>query len=66
MLHKDDKKTYLSGSQKKQNLPEDFIDVSKIVVASGAENENGNKRESLGDDEKVAKSPRRMSRTSRF
>jgi hypothetical protein len=56
MLQKDDKKTYLSESQKKQYFPEDFIDVSKIVAASGAENENGNKRESLGDDdEKVAK-----------
>jgi hypothetical protein len=55
MLEKDDKKTYLSESQKKQYFPEDFMDVSKIVAASGAENENGNKRESLGDDEKVAK-----------
>jgi hypothetical protein len=56
MLQKDDKKTYLSESQKKQYFPEDYMDVSKIVAASGAENENGNKRESLGDDdEKVAK-----------
>jgi hypothetical protein len=55
MLKKDDKKMYLSESQKKQYFPEDFIDVSKIVAASGAENENSNKRESLGDDEKVAK-----------
>jgi hypothetical protein len=55
MLKKDDKKTFLSESQKKHFFPEDFIDVSKIVAAPGAENENGNKRESLGDDEKVAK-----------
>ncbi len=56
MLQKDDKKTYLSESQKKQYFPEDYMDVFKIVAASGAENENGNKRESLGDDdEKVAK-----------
>jgi hypothetical protein len=55
-LGKDDKKTYLSESQQKQYFPEDFMDVAKIVAASGAENESSNKRESLGDDdEKVAK-----------
>jgi hypothetical protein len=56
MLEKDDKKTYLSESQQKQYFPEDFLDVAKILAASGAENESSNKRESLGDDdEKVAK-----------
>jgi hypothetical protein len=53
---KDDQKTYLSESQKKKHFPEDFIDVSKVLAASGTENEDGNKRKSLGDDEKqVAK-----------
>jgi hypothetical protein len=56
MLNKADQKTYLSESQKKQHFPEDFIDVSKVLAASGTENEDGNKRKSLGDDEEqVAK-----------
>jgi hypothetical protein len=56
MLEKDDQKTYLSESQKKKHFPEDSIDVSKVLAASGAENEDGNKRKSLGDDGKqVAK-----------
>lgn len=55
MLKKEDQKTYLSESQKKKHFPEDSIDVSKILAASGAENEkqeDGNKRKSVGDDEK--------------